>query len=129
MNAISEVLLIKLSNISIEADSEKVIAGTAPTLRTSVFVLNGITYVPHMTKPCFVGPGYIHSDGMKIYCGKEFTLAELVNLGARRQFEFLWPTTLAHGEPNYSFREVERFTKPAVAPKSGRPPPDRQDRE
>ncbi len=109
---------IKTNAVVGEPENGTNIPGLNPTVRTAVLVLNGITFVPHMTKPVFIGPGYIYSDAMKIHAGREFTPAELMNFGACRKYEFLWPRNLGHGEQNFSFREVDRFSKPELAVKA-----------
>lgn len=40
---------------------------TAQALPQTVYVLNGITYVPHYSKDCFVGPGYGQSHRRHVY--------------------------------------------------------------
>ena len=109
---IPSVRIIKLNAMVSDFETRNASHGIAPTVRTAVLIMNGITYVPHMTKPCFVGPGYIYSDAMNIHTGREFTPSELMAMGARRAYEFLWLTTLARDEQNFSFREADRFSKP-----------------
>jgi hypothetical protein len=51
-----------------------------------VFVLNGITYVPHRRNyHVFLGPGYPR------HTRQTYSAADLVNLGAEEATEFLWP--------------------------------------
>lgn len=57
---------------------------TAQALPQTVYVLNGITYVPHYSKDCFVGPGYGQSHRRHVY---EATL-DLFN--AKPEVLMLW---------------------------------------
>ena len=109
---IPSVRIIKLNAMVSDFETRNASHGIAPTVRTAVLIMNGITYVPHMTKPCFVGPGYIYSDAMNFHTGREFSPSELMTMGARRAYEFLWLKTLSRDEQNFSFREADRFSKP-----------------
>jgi hypothetical protein len=57
---------------------------TAPAFAQKCYVLNGITYVPHYSKDCFVGPGYGQSHRRHVY---EATL-DLFN--AKPEVLMLW---------------------------------------
>jgi hypothetical protein len=46
---------------------KKVQYETAPAFAQKCYVLNGITYVPHYSKDCFVGPGYGQSHRRHVY--------------------------------------------------------------
>jgi hypothetical protein len=51
-----------------------------------VFVLNGITYVPHRrNNNIFIGPGYPR------YTRQTYSATDLINLGAVTGIEYLWP--------------------------------------
>ena len=59
----------------------------------TVYVLNGITLLPHYTLPCFVGPGFTNTNSTKMW-----TVNELLGEGAVKSSAFLWPRhTLASG--------------------------------
>lgn len=59
----------------------------------TVYVLNGITLLPHYTLPCFVTPGFTNNTPMKLW-----TVRELEEQGAVKRSAFLWPRhTLASG--------------------------------
>lgn len=59
----------------------------------TVYVLNGITLLPHYTLPCFVTPGFTKNTPMKLW-----TVRELEEQGAVKRSAFLWPRhTLASG--------------------------------
>ena len=68
---------------------------------TKVYRLRGITYVPHYSKPCYVGPGY------GLQNTKEYGPLELLNLGAREETEFLWPGVVKKGQLPMSLRSRE----------------------
>jgi hypothetical protein len=68
---------------------------------TKVYRLRGVTYVPHYSKPCYVGPGYGQQNT------KEYGPLELLNLGAREETEFLWPGSVKKGAVPVSFRSRE----------------------
>ena len=85
---------------------------TVTTERTKVFVLDGITYVPHYSKPCYVGPGFTRSlvpitnEGRKD-SGREISPMELMLKGATPVFDNLWTVEVKKGEVNKSFRHVD----------------------
>jgi len=85
---------------------------TVVTERTKVFVLNGITYVPHYSKPCYVGPGFTRSlvpitnEGRKD-SGREISAMELMLAGATPVFDNLWMVEVKKGDVNESFRQVD----------------------
>jgi hypothetical protein len=61
-----------------------------------VWRLNGITYLPHYTKPgMYVGPGWsmrnTNEMGETIYHPMQYTLLELISSGAVAGEMFLWP--------------------------------------
>jgi hypothetical protein len=59
----------------------------------TVYILNGITLLPHYTLPCFVAPGFSKDTPMKLW-----TVNELLDEGAVKSSLFLWPRhTLASG--------------------------------
>jgi hypothetical protein len=80
---------------------------------TKVYRLRGITYVPHYSKPCYVGPGYgVLTAAELARLGlqqntKEYGSLELLNLGAREETEFLWPGAVKKGAVPVSFRSRE----------------------
>lgn len=82
------------------------------TERTKVFVLNGITYVPHYSKPCYVGPGFTRSlvpitnEGRQD-SGREISPMELMLAGATPVFDNLWTVEVKKGDTNKSFRHVD----------------------
>jgi hypothetical protein len=64
-----------------------------------VYILRGITYVPHYTKDCFVGPNYsafegIHDrNGNRIFFTsphREYSAHQLEKAGATKVVESLW---------------------------------------
>lgn len=60
-----------------------------------VWKKNGVTYVPHYSKPdTFVGPGWTHrvttQEGGTTYYPPEYTLLELIGKGAVAAEMFLW---------------------------------------
>jgi len=60
-----------------------------------VWKKNGVTYVPHYTKPdVFVGPGWsmkkVNSTGNATYYPMEYTLLQLIAAGAVAEEMFLW---------------------------------------
>jgi hypothetical protein len=66
----------------------------APTVVTTAYVLNGISYLPHFrNKNLFVKPGYPRFNNSL------FTKDELVNAGAKSADKFLWPRG-EHGTVN-----------------------------
>ncbi|NBT76538.1 MAG: hypothetical protein EBT15_11370 [Betaproteobacteria bacterium] len=66
-----------------EPNTTKVMAETIPQ---RVYVLNGITYVPHYTKPgLFVGPGF----GRQHH--NVHLTSTLMALGATAEMQPLWP--------------------------------------
>jgi hypothetical protein len=54
------------------------------TFITDCLELNGILYVPHYSKDCYVGPGYAWNNFT------EYKWNELVMLGAKKVKESLW---------------------------------------
>ena len=59
----------------------------------TVYILNGITLLPHYTLPCYVAPGFSSTTPMKLW-----TANELLDEGAVKSTAFLWPRhTLAAG--------------------------------
>lgn len=57
----------------------------APTVRTKVYVLAGIMYLPsYNDRAMYVGPGNLRERRI-------IAEAALVDLGARAHFEMLWP--------------------------------------
>lgn len=66
--------------------TEKIIA---PTEETAVYILEGITYLPHYrNKSVFVGPGYPRESTAR------FSVIELLERGAEKQYMNLWPRSL-----------------------------------
>ena len=60
--------------------------------KQTVYILNGITLLPHYTLPCFVTPGFTKTTPMKLW-----TVQELEAQGATKSSAFLWPRgLLAH---------------------------------
>ena len=55
----------------------------------TVYVLNGITLLPHYTLPCYVTPGFTKDTPMKLW-----TVNELLDAGAVKSSAFLWPRGL-----------------------------------
>ena len=74
----------------------KVMAITAPE---PVFVLNGMNYLPHYSKPCWVQPGafvttYNAMKKMEEYqedVSKRLSASELFAMGAKVEEQPLWP--------------------------------------
>ncbi len=75
----------------------KVMAITAPE---PVFVLNGMTYLPHYSKPCWVQPGAFTTttyNAMKKIdehaedVSKRLSASELFAMGAKVEEQPLWP--------------------------------------
>ena len=59
----------------------------------TVYVLNGITLLPHYTLPCYVAPGFSNTTPTKLW-----TVNQLLDEGAVKSTAFLWPRhTLASG--------------------------------
>jgi hypothetical protein len=57
----------------------------APLVETTVYVLDGITYVPHYRNDTiFVGPGYPRTNTTR------YPALKLIDLGAEKQSMFLW---------------------------------------
>jgi hypothetical protein len=62
----------------------------------TVYELRGITYVPHYSKPCYVGPGYgvvrdrKYTEAQMHYATREFSADELLLAGAVSGHEALW---------------------------------------
>ena len=62
----------------------------------TVYELRGITYVPHYSKPVYVGPGYgvvrdrKHTEAQMHYATREFSTDELFLAGAVHKQKFLW---------------------------------------
>ena len=61
-----------------------------------VYKLRGITYVPHYSKPCYVGPGYgavrgrQYTESQMYYATREFSIDELLLAGAVPEQKVLW---------------------------------------
>ena len=75
----------------------------------TVYELRGITYVPHYSKPVYVGPGYgvvrdrKYTEAQMYHATKEFSIDELLLAGAVPEQKVLWL-----GEENStSFRVCE----------------------
>jgi hypothetical protein len=74
----------------------KVMATTAPE---PVFVLNGMTYLPHYSKPCWMQPGaftttYNAMKKINEYAedvSKRLSASELFAMGAKVEEQPLWP--------------------------------------
>ena len=74
----------------------KVMAITAPE---PVFVLNGMNYLPHYSKPCWVQPGSFttelnHRTNFMMYKedeSKRLSASELFAMGAKVEEQPLWP--------------------------------------
>jgi hypothetical protein len=71
----------------------------AETQHYLTYVLNGITYVPHYTKDCYVSPGYAIDSGLKMASGdkyytpdpnKEYSALDLEKAGATKTAMLLW---------------------------------------
>ena len=71
----------------------------AETQHYLTYVLNGITYVPHYTKDCYVSPGYAEYSGMQDSHGnrfyapdpnKEYNAHDLEKAGATKTAMVLW---------------------------------------
>jgi len=86
---------------------------TVTTERTKVFVLNGITYVPHYSKPYYVGPGFTRSqipstnEGKKDR-GREISAMELMLAGATPILDNLWLVEVKKGGVNDSYRHTAK---------------------
>lgn len=72
---------------------------TAESHYYTTYRLNGITYVPHYVKNCYVGPNYSAFEGMhdrngdRIYFpdeSREYTADQLLKAGAVMYAELLW---------------------------------------
>lgn len=72
----------------------------AETQNYLTYKLNGITYVPHYTKECYVSPGCMQDIGIldeqgdKFYVSdpkKEYSAHELEKAGATKASRLLWP--------------------------------------
>lgn len=55
----------------------------------TVYVLNGITLLPHYTQPCYVAPGFTKRTPTKLW-----SVQELLDAGAVKSTAFLWPRGL-----------------------------------
>jgi hypothetical protein len=55
----------------------------------TVYVLNGITFLPHYTLPCYVAPGFTRLTPTKMW-----SVWELLEAGAVKGTAFLWPRGL-----------------------------------
>ncbi len=55
----------------------------------TVYTLNGITFLPHYTLPCYVAPGFSKDTPTKLW-----TVRELEEQGATKSSAFLWPRGL-----------------------------------
>ena len=55
----------------------------------TVYVLNGVTLLPHYTLPCFVAPGFTKDTPTKLW-----TANQLLDEGAVKSTAFLWPRGL-----------------------------------
>ena len=51
----------------------------------TVYTLNGITFLPHYTLPCFVAPGFSNDTPTKLW-----TVNQLLDEGAEKGTAFLW---------------------------------------
>ena len=51
----------------------------------TVYNLNGITFLPHYTLPCFVAPGFSNDTPTKLW-----TVNQLLDEGAEKGTAFLW---------------------------------------
>ena len=51
----------------------------------TVYNLNGITFLPHYTLPCFVAPGFTNDTPTKLW-----TVNQLLDEGAEKGTAFLW---------------------------------------
>ena len=63
----------------------------------TVYILNGITLLPHYTLPCYVTPGFTKDTPMKLW-----TVNELLDEGAVKSTAFLWPRGLL-AQANYGW--------------------------
>ena len=86
---------------------------TVTTERTKVFVLNGITYVPHYSKPCYVGPGFTRSqipmtNEGRNDSGREISAMELMLAGATPILDNLWLVEVKKGGVNESYRHTAK---------------------
>jgi hypothetical protein len=69
---------------------------SAPTTPQTVYVKDGITYLPsYKDEDVFVGPGYkaivTKPDGKKQYYPPEYTRSYLIEMGAVETYTLLWP--------------------------------------
>ena len=86
--------------------------GPPPTASATVYELRGITYVPHYSKPVYVGPGYgfvrdrKYTEAQMYHATKEFSIDELLLAGAVPKQKVLW-----HGEDNSASLRVYSETK------------------
>lgn len=86
--------------------------GPPPTASARVYTLRGITYLPHYSKPCYVGPGYgfvrdrKYTEAQMYHATKEFSIDELLLAGAVPKQEVLWL-----GEDNSASLRVYSETK------------------
>ena len=70
--------------------------GPVPTASARVYTLLGITYLPHYSKPCYVGPGYgfvrdrKYTEAQMYHATKEFSIDELLLAGAVPEQKVLW---------------------------------------
>jgi hypothetical protein len=71
----------------------------AETNQYVTYKLNGITYVPHYTKDCYVGPNYSAYEGIQDNEGnrmyftdrsREYSAYDLEKAGAKKVVELLW---------------------------------------
>ena len=63
----------------------------------TVYILNGITLLPHYTLPYYVTPGFTKDTPMKLW-----TVNELLDEGAVKSTAFLWPRGLL-AQANYGW--------------------------
>ena len=58
-----------------------------------VYLLKGVTYLPHYVKACFVGPGWSHKTGSGdnvTYHPNMYSEQSLIAAGAQQSEMFLW---------------------------------------
>jgi len=55
----------------------------------TVYSLNGITFLPHYTLPCYIAPGSTNDALTKLW-----TVNQLLDEGAIKSTAFLWPRGL-----------------------------------
>jgi len=55
----------------------------------TVYILNGITFLPHYTLPCYISPGFTKDTPTKLW-----TVNQLLDEGAVKSTAFLWPRGL-----------------------------------